>query len=160
MTDVELRKHLTHLARKYGTEALLVAVSNSLVEGAAPGELGAGTTGYVPINRAVGLAIKMAMRFPGGLTNLRELAADGSLADATMLMCECVDSPQPLTGLQYDVLSGRSHSSKGDARARKLSRQERLRSWPSNSRASNGGFEPGFSSVDALQDALKAFCEE
>jgi hypothetical protein len=97
MTNVEIRKRLTHLARKFGGSSLLHGLSCELVDDAMPEELGVDASGYVPISRAVALAVSMATRF-GGLPRLRELLESGQLEWATELMCECSESPGPLTG--------------------------------------------------------------
>jgi hypothetical protein len=97
VTDAELRKRLTHLARKFGSEALLFGLACELVDCATPDELGIDASGYVPISRAVVLAISMATRF-GGLSNLRKLLNSGVLESTTQSMCEFSQTPMLLTG--------------------------------------------------------------
>jgi hypothetical protein len=97
MTNVETRKRLAHLSRKYGGLSLLWGLSGELVDCATPDDLGVNGSRYVPISRAVALAVSMATRF-GGLPRLRELLESGQLESATEIMCECSRGPMPLTG--------------------------------------------------------------
>jgi hypothetical protein len=97
VTDAKCRKRLTHLGRKFGSEALLFGLACELVDCATPDELGVDISGYVPIRRAVVLAISMATRF-GGLSNLYELIESGQLESTTQSMCEFSQTPRPLTG--------------------------------------------------------------
>jgi hypothetical protein len=107
MTNVEIRKRLTHLARKYGGQSLLHGLSCELVDDAMPEELGVDASGYVPIRRAVALAVSMATRF-GGLPQLRELLESGQLEWVTEIMCEVSESPRRLTG-PVDVVHVTEH---------------------------------------------------